>query len=76
MHLSPLYAWDELRVYGIDPIFALIMLGHSMGLLRVHLALHVFIRQYLECEGIDVIKNRRVAQNLLVSICIIEKNTK
>jgi hypothetical protein len=39
MHLLPLYAWDELRVYGIDPIFALITLGHPMGFLRVYLAL-------------------------------------
>jgi hypothetical protein len=38
MHLSPLYAWDELRVYGIDPIFALIMLGHLVSFLRVYLA--------------------------------------
>jgi hypothetical protein len=55
MHLSLLHAWDELHVYGIDPIFALIMLSHSMGLLRVHLALHVFISQYLEYRAIDVI---------------------
>jgi hypothetical protein len=56
MHLSPLYAWDELRVYGIDPIFALIKLGHSMGFYEFIWLLHVTVRRYLEYEVIDVIQ--------------------
>lgn len=46
-----------------------------MGFYEFIWLLHVSVRRYLECEVIDVIKNRKVAQNLLVSICIIEKNT-
>ena len=73
MHLSPLFAQDELRVYEIDQIFALITLGYSAGFYEFIWLCTCSLGNISNARWSMSSKNRRVAQKFACIDCTIEK---